>query len=77
MLFRSGALFAGADGLDDYRRLAPDLGRVLAQQGFAAIEIGFDQGVSAAELFRASGFKVDIRNDLAGRPRCLILTQQA
>lgn len=73
----AGALFAGADGLDAYRRLAPELGRVLPPHGFAAIEIGFDQRESAAELFRACGFEAGIRNDLAGQPRCLMLTQRA
>ena len=49
------ALFAGADGLDDYRRLAPAIARLLAPGGLAAIEIGFDQGESAAALFEAAG----------------------
>jgi release factor glutamine methyltransferase len=69
-----GALFAGADGLDDYRRIAPMLGRLLAPEGMAAIEIGFDQGQSAAALFRAEGLAVAVRADLAGRDRCLVVT---
>ncbi|WP_336966086.1 peptide chain release factor N(5)-glutamine methyltransferase [Sphingobium aquiterrae] len=66
-----GALFAGADGLDDYRRLAPQMKRLLARGGLAAIEIGFDQGESAAALFRPEGLDVTVRADLAGRDRCL------
>ncbi len=65
------ALFAGADGLDDYRRIAPQLPGLLAPHGFAAIEIGFDQGESAAALFRAVGLTVTVRQDIAGRDRCL------
>lgn len=65
------ALFAGVDGLDAYRRLAPQIGGLLMPGGIAAIEIGFDQGESAAELFRAQGLTVAIRHDLAGRDRCL------
>ncbi|MDF0546454.1 peptide chain release factor N(5)-glutamine methyltransferase [Sphingobium sp. H39-3-25] len=69
-----GALFAGAEGLDDYRRLAPQVARLLAKGGLAAIEIGFDQGVSAAALFRGEGLDVTVRADLAGRDRCLMVT---
>lgn len=65
------ALFAGADGLDDYRRIAPQLPGLLAPAGFAAIEIGFDQGESAAALFRVAGLTVTVRQDIAGRDRCL------
>ena len=55
------ALFGGADGLDDYRRLAPEVGRLLAPGGLAAIEIGYDQGDSAAALFAAAGARADPR----------------
>lgn len=68
-----GALFAGAEGLDDYRRIAPQLGALLARGGMAAIEIGFDQGESAAALFRGQGLKVAVRQDLGGRDRCLVV----
>lgn len=67
------ALFAGADGLDAYRILAPALGQHLAPGGVAAIEIGFDQGTSAAALFEAEGLSVSVHKDLAGHPRCLKL----
>lgn len=67
------ALFAGADGLDDYRRLAPQVGRLLAPGGLAAIEIGFDQGDSAAVLFRQQGLDPTLAFDLAGRPRALLI----
>ena len=68
------ALFAGADGLDDYRRLAPVTRGLLAPGGLACFEIGADQGESAAALFRAEGLIVALRGDLAGRDRCLIVT---
>jgi release factor glutamine methyltransferase len=67
----AGALFAGADGLDAHRILAPQLGRLIAPGGMAAVEIGHDQGQSAAALFRAAGLAVRCRTDLAGRDRCL------
>ena len=54
------ALFAGPEGLDDYRRLAPEIGRLLASGGLAAIEIGFDQAESAAELLRQQGLSSSV-----------------
>lgn len=70
------ALFAGVDGLDAYRILAPALGAHLAPHGMAAIEIGFDQGETAAALFAEQGLAVSVLNDLGGRPRCLKLTHE-
>jgi release factor glutamine methyltransferase len=70
----AGALFAGADGLNDYRAIASLLGAQIAPGGVACIEIGADQGESAAALFRAQGLTVVVRPDLAGRDRCLVVT---
>jgi release factor glutamine methyltransferase len=67
------ALFAGADGLDDYRRLAPAIAPLLAPGGLAAIEIGHDQGDSAAALFAAAGHAPILARDLANRPRALLI----
>ena len=69
-----GALFAGADGLDAYRAIAPQLPARIADGGVACIEIGFDQGETAAALFRAAGLSVALVPDLAGRDRCLVVT---
>ncbi len=68
-----GALFAGADGLDAYRILAPQMAAHLAPGGMAAVEIGHDQGLSAAALFTAQGLAVSLHNDLAGHARCLLI----
>jgi release factor glutamine methyltransferase len=68
------ALFAGSDGLDDYRRIAPQLSGLLEKNGMAAIEIGFDQGQAASALFAAEKLIVHVRPDLAGRDRCLLIT---
>ena len=67
------ALFAGPDGLDDYRRLAPVIGRLIAPGGLAAIEIGHDQATSASALFTAAGHEVRLSHDLAGRARALLI----
>ncbi len=71
-----GALFAGADGLDDYRRIAPALPRLIAPFGMAAIEIGYDQRDSVSALLREAGLAVDARRDLAGHDRCLIASRR-
>jgi len=68
------ALFAGPDGLDDYRRLAPEVPRLLAPGSIACFEIGASQEQAATALFLAQGLAVRTRHDLAGRPRCLVLT---
>lgn len=67
----AGALYAGADGLDDYRRLAPVTAGLLAPAGLALFEIGATQGESAAAIFRAEGFTPRLIRDLGNRDRCL------
>lgn len=64
------ALDGGADGLDAYRRLAPEILRVLRPQGVFAVEIGHDQGPAVEALFRGAG-GLDVRTvrDLGDRDR--------
>ncbi len=69
-----GALFAGADGLDDYRRIAPMLPRLIAPGGMAAIEIGATQRAAVTALIAAQALEVRCMADLAGRDRCLVVT---
>lgn len=69
------ALYAGFDGLDDYRILAPQIARLLSPNGCAAVEIGFDQAQSAGTLFRDAGLSVRVKQDLGSRDRCLVLTK--
>ena len=68
------ALFGGPDGLEAYRALAPQVGRLIAPGGVALFEIGFDQGETAAQPFRDAGLTVRLRHDLAGNARCLTVT---
>jgi release factor glutamine methyltransferase len=67
------ALFAGPEGLDDYRALFPQLPALLTPEGVAVIEIGAGQAESVAQLAAAAGFSSELRRDLANRPRALIL----
>jgi release factor glutamine methyltransferase len=67
------ALFAGADGLDDYRALAVQIPRLIAPRGIACIELGAEQFADVAALFADGGFTVGSRRDLSGHERCLTL----
>jgi release factor glutamine methyltransferase len=67
------ALFAAADGLGEYRRLAAALRPLIAPGGLACFEIGAGQGPAVRSLFEAEGFSVSSRADLAGIERCLAL----
>ena len=69
------ALFAGADGLDDYRAIAPCLASQIGDSGVACIEIGATQAKAVTALFTANGMTVGVRHDLAGLPRFLIVTK--
>jgi len=69
----AGALFAGPEGLDDYRVLIPQLVKLLDENGLAVLEIGASQADSVSQIAIASGFEVQCHEDLAGRPRALVL----
>jgi release factor glutamine methyltransferase len=68
------ALFAGKSGLDAYRALAPQLPRLLNEGGLAAIEIGHDQADTVPPLLARNGLHCRVVNDLADRPRAVLLT---
>ncbi|KWV93948.1 peptide chain release factor N(5)-glutamine methyltransferase [Erythrobacter sp. AP23] len=69
----ASALFAGPEGLDDYRAIIPQLGKLLLPGGVAVLEIGATQQEAVAGIARESGFAVSMHRDLGGRPRALIL----
>jgi release factor glutamine methyltransferase len=68
------ALFAGTEGLDAYRELAPQLPRLLNQGGLGAVEIGVDQADAVTALLERDGLRSRVAQDLAGRDRALLLT---
>ena len=67
------ALFAGTDGLDDYRILIPQLPSLLTESGVAVLEIGSTQADSVTGIAEKAGFVAELRHDLGDRPRALIL----
>lgn len=69
-----GALFAGPEGLDDYRIIIPQLRGLMREKGVAILEIGHEQAAAVTEIAHAHGFRAELRRDLGARPRALILT---
>jgi release factor glutamine methyltransferase len=70
------ALDGGADGLEAYRVLAPEIARLLAPTGIAAVEVGDGQGPAVAAIMAQAGLVLHgIRHDLSGVDRCIVLGQ--
>ncbi|CDL00961.1 putative protein methyltransferase hemK modifies release factors RF-1 and RF-2 [Magnetospirillum gryphiswaldense MSR-1 v2] len=64
------ALVGGADGLDCYRALAPDIARLLAVGGITGLEVGAGQAGDVAALLKAAGLRdLCVADDLAGHGR--------
>jgi release factor glutamine methyltransferase len=68
------ALFAGETGLDAYHVVAPELPRLLNNGGLAALEIGHEQAQAVPVLLTRDGLRARVVNDLADRPRAVLLT---
>jgi release factor glutamine methyltransferase len=73
------ALDGGADGLEVIRRLIAQLPDVLKVGGTSLLEIGSDQPESArgAAATLGDGWRVEIHDDLTGRPRILEIERVA
>jgi release factor glutamine methyltransferase len=68
------ALDGGADGLDPYRILFPDLHRRLTPGGAALFEFGIGQKAALTNLAQQAALTVvAVRADLAGHPRVMIV----
>ena len=67
------ALDGGADGLDAYRILAPEILRVLKPGGRFAVEIGHDQSAEVEALFaKTAAVEIETLKDLANRDRVVV-----
>jgi len=73
------ALFAGDDGLDFYRALAPSLADYIKPDGSCYFEIGEDQTGAVMTLLTADDrlASVAVHHDLAGTPRVLEFERSA
>jgi release factor glutamine methyltransferase len=67
------ALDGGADGLDHYRRIVPQLGRMLKPDGFAVFEFGYRQAAMFSDLAIAHGWSPTLLRDLPGHDRAAVL----
>ena len=67
------ALDGGADGLDAYRRIAPEAARLLAPGGAVVVEIGHRQSGDVEGLLAAAGLTLEgaPKTDLAGIRRAV------
>jgi release factor glutamine methyltransferase len=73
----ASALFAGDDGMDDYRILIPQIPALLAPGGLAIFEIGKDQHDAVSNLAVSAGLNVNMHKDLADIARALSFTINA
>ena len=68
------ALDGGPDGLDPYRIILGEAGRLLAPGGLLVVEIGYDQAQDVKDLAGAHGLEIlKVAHDLSGSPRCVAL----
>jgi release factor glutamine methyltransferase len=68
------ALDGGPDGLEPYRILLSEAGRLLAPRGLLVVEIGYDQAEDLISLARIYGLEiVRIAHDLSDNPRCIAM----
>ncbi len=72
----AGALFGGADGLDPYRQLFPEMRRLLTPGGIAIFEFGVGQAEPLAAMAQAEGLSHHFGHDLGGRPRAICLRSE-
>lgn len=72
------ALDGGPDGLDAYRAIAADAGRLLAPGGLIVVEVGHDQSESVVALFDTAGFAGigDPYQDFSGHRRAVLAQRQ-
>lgn len=69
----AAALYAGADGMDDYRILVPALCKLLKPGGYAVFETGYSQGGAVSALAAERGWEASVRTDLSSHDRAVIV----
>ena len=68
------ALFAGEEGLDDYRIIAADISSYMSEKSIIILEIDYRQSSTVKDIFEQKGFKnINVFQDLGGRDRCLLI----
>jgi len=73
-LTHRGVIASSEHPIPDCRsRLAPEIGRLLAAGGLAAVEIGHEQDRAVGEILKEHGLKPRLARDLAGRSRAMLI----
>jgi release factor glutamine methyltransferase len=73
----ASALDGGVDGLDSYRRIAPQLRKLLRANGCAFVEIGQGQAEAVSLIFNDSNLSIHgTVTDLARIYRCLVVASE-
>jgi release factor glutamine methyltransferase len=67
------ALDGGSCGLTAYRAIIAALPRLLSPRGAAVLELGAGQSDAVDAVSKAAGFRVELRADLSGTARAMIL----
>ena len=70
------AFLGGKDGGDFYRALTPLYKNIIAEDGFIAYEIGYDQADIMVEIAKENGMSLGIIRDLGGRVRVAVLRRK-
>ena len=70
------ALAGGEDGMDFYRRIIPMAINIIADEGFIAFEIGYDEGDKMSELAEAFGVSLDIIKDYSSLDRVAVIRKK-
>lgn len=66
------SLDGGPDGLSAYRTIAASVGKHIAEDGFIAVETGYDQKAAVEVVFKQNGFRLkSAARDLGGRDRAM------
>ncbi len=68
------ALDGGPDGLDAYRIILAQVPPLLRPGGHLLVEIGYDQEAALRGLATVHGLGAEVRRDLAGHPRVVVMT---
>ncbi len=69
------ALDGGADGLEAYRAIFSDIGRLLSADGVLVVEVGHDQAAAVERLAAGHGLPCrSVRRDLGGIERALVFS---
>lgn len=66
------ALDGGEDGLDFYKKICVECKNFLVENGFVIVEIGFNQGKEAENLFKINGFKTKVIKDYSNNDRVVV-----